>query len=106
MYMNYFEIGKRIAKRRKKLMLTQVEVEKRAALSPRYLSNIERGKSIPSIDVLVRVADVLDMTPDEVLIGTERGGASEQAAELMKHMSQEQQKQALNFLLWLRDQGK
>ena len=107
MYINYLEIGRRIAKRRKKLMLTQVEVERRADLSPRYLSNIERGKSIPSIDVLIRVADVLRMTPDEVLIGVDHGsGAAEQAAELMKYMPKAQQEQALNFILWLKDQGK
>lgn len=111
MYMNYAEIGRRIAKRRKKLMLTQVEVEAKADLSPRYLSNIERGKSVPSIDVLMQVADVLHMTPDEVLIGAEGDGqtgktTAEQAANLMKYMPQEQQEEILNFILWLKEQKK
>ena len=51
MYMDYTEIGRRIAQKRRKLLLTQAEVEAKADLSPRYLSNIERGRSIPSIDV-------------------------------------------------------
>lgn len=71
MYMNYAEIGRRIAQKRRKLLLTQAEVEAKAELSPRYLSNIERGRSIPSIDVLMQIADVLHMTPDEVLLGAD-----------------------------------
>ena len=50
MYMDYAEIGRRIAQKRRKLLLTQAEVEAKAELSPRYLSNIERGRSIPSIN--------------------------------------------------------
>ena len=42
MYMDYTEIGRRIAQKRRKLLLTQAEVEAKADLSPRYLSNIER----------------------------------------------------------------
>lgn len=72
MYMNYAEIGRRIAKRRRQMLLTQAEVEARANLSPRYLSNIERGRSIPSIDVLMQITNVLQMTPDEVLLRRRR----------------------------------
>ncbi len=39
MYMDYAEIGRRIAQKRRKLLLTQAEVEAKAELSPRYLSN-------------------------------------------------------------------
>ena len=111
MYMNYAEIGSRLAEKRKKLMLTQVEVEEKAGLSRRYLSNIERGRSIPSIDVLMQVADILHMTPDEVLIGAvperRRGRtAAEKAARLLRRMAPEQQEQALNFIQWLEEQKK
>ena len=49
MEINYEEIGKRIARRRKELGLKQSEVEEKADLSQKYLSNIERSISIPSI---------------------------------------------------------
>lgn len=92
-------------------MLTQVEVEAKADLSPRYLSNIERGKSVPSIDVLMQVADVLHMTPDEVLLGADderrkNKTTIDQVADLMKYMSQEQQKEILKYILWLKEQEK
>ena len=107
MYMNYAEIGRRIAQKRRKLLLTQAEVEAKAELSPRYLSNIERGRSIPSIDVLMQIADVLHMTPDEVLLGAytmSQGGLDRKFAVGLKQLNREQQEQALSFITWLGSQ--
>ena len=64
MDLDYKEIGKRIARRRKELGLKQSEVEERADLSQKYLSNIERSISIPSIEVIMRLAVALDTTTD------------------------------------------
>lgn len=72
MKLDYNEIGKRIAKRRKNLKLKQAEVEERANIGYKYLSNIERGKSIPSTEVIMRLAMALNTTPDEFLVGTVR----------------------------------
>lgn len=47
MTIDYTEIGKRIARRRKALGLKQSEVEEKAGLGQKYLSNIERSISIP-----------------------------------------------------------
>lgn len=77
MNLDYCEIGKRIARRRKRLGLTQAEVEERAELSYKYLSNIERGISIPSTEVIMRLAIALDTTPDEFLVGAVRNEADE-----------------------------
>ena len=52
MEIDYKEIGRRIARRRKELKLTQFEVEEQADLGQKYLSNIERSISIPSIEVI------------------------------------------------------
>ena len=72
MTLDYGEIGKRIARRRKELGLKQSEVEEKADLSYKYLSNIERSVSIPSLEVIMRLAAALDTTPDELLVGTLR----------------------------------
>ena len=104
MYMDSTEIGRRIAQKRRKLLLTQAEVEAKAELSPRYLSNIERGRSIPSIDVLMQIADVLHMTPDEVLLGADgmqKGELSGQLEAKLKRLDKKQQEQALSFITWL-----
>lgn len=77
MKLDYCEIGRRIARRRKSLGLKQAEVEERAELSYKYLSNIERGISIPSTEVIMRLAIALDTTPDEFLVGAVRNETDE-----------------------------
>ena len=70
MKLDYSEIGRRIAKRRRELKLTQAAVEERADIGYKYLSSVERGISIPSTEVIMRLAIALDTTPDEFLVGT------------------------------------
>ena len=48
MELDYTEIGKRIAKRRKELGLRQAQLSEMVDISDPYLSNIERAVSIPS----------------------------------------------------------
>jgi len=69
MRLDYQEIGRRIAQRRRALGLKQAEVEERAELGYKYLSNIERGISVPSTEVIMRLAAALDTTPDSFLVG-------------------------------------
>lgn len=107
MEIDYKEIGKRIARRRKELKLKQFEVEERADLSQKYLSNIERSISIPSIEVIMRLAAALDTTPDEFLVGTLHQDTTEEwknVSELLRNMSPKQLLIAKNFLSWLSEQ--
>lgn len=90
MELDYFEIGKRIARRRKDLGLKQTEVCERAGINDKYLSCIERATSIPSLDVVMRLSFALDCTPDEFLIGTVKYDDDEQwrdVAELLRNMN-------------------
>ncbi len=106
-YMEYKEIGRRIAERRKKLRMTQAEVEDRANLSRKYLSNIEHGRSVPSIDVLMQIADVLHSTPNEFLLGADLTGRSELAAALtsdIQRLPEDKQAIAKSFIGWLEEQ--
>ncbi len=56
MALDYTQIGKRIAKRRKELKLTQAKVAELADIGEKYLSSIERAYSIPSTEVVMRIA--------------------------------------------------
>lgn len=69
MEVDYKEIGRRIARRRKYLGYTQLEVCEKAELSDKYLSCIERARSIPSVSVLMKLTQVLETTPDALLLG-------------------------------------
>lgn len=72
MELDYKLIGRRIARRRKVLGLKQAEVEERADIGFKYLSVIERGFSVPSTEVIMRLAVALETTPDEFLVGATR----------------------------------
>ncbi|MCI9375395.1 MAG: helix-turn-helix transcriptional regulator, partial [Oscillibacter sp.] len=55
-------IGKRVRRCRKRLKLTQMKVAEMADISENYLSNIERAVSIPSTEVIMRLALALGTT--------------------------------------------
>ena len=103
MELDYQEIGKRIARRRKKLKLKQAAVEEKADLGYKYLSSIETGKSIPSTEVIMRLAIALDTTPDEFLVGTARHGEEtwRDVAEALRTLSPEQLELTRSFIHWV-----
>ena len=107
MTLDYTEIGKRIARRRKELGLKQSEVEEKADLGYKYLSNIERSISIPSVEVIMRLAVALDTTPDEFLIGTLSHDNQEwkNISEMLRPMNAKQLSLAKSFLTWLSNQS-
>lgn len=106
MELDYSEIGRRIARRRKELGLRQVQVCEKAGINDKYLSCIERATSIPSLEVVMKLALALDTTPDEFLTGTIRYENEEwrDVAELLHNMSNGQLSLAKSFLQWLSTQ--
>lgn len=101
---DYREIGRRIARRRKTLGLKQYAVEEAAGIGYKYLSSIERGLSIPSTEVIMRLAMALDTTPDTFLVGAVRredGQRWKAVAERLRTMDSRQLDLAESFLTWL-----
>lgn len=103
MELDYSLIGKRIAQRRKDLGLKQVEVCERAGINDKYLSCIERATSIPSLEVVMKLALALDTAPDTFLVGSIRHENDEwrNIVESMRTMSAKQLDLAKSFLAWL-----
>ena len=106
MALDYTQIGKRIAKRRKELKLTQAKVAELADIGEKYLSSSERAYSIPSTEVVMRIAVALETTPDEFLVGTARyeDGGWKNVAEMLRGMNEKQLGLARSFLSWLSEQ--
>ncbi|MBQ6859576.1 MAG: helix-turn-helix transcriptional regulator, partial [Clostridia bacterium] len=104
--LDYSEIGKRIARKRKALGLRQVQVCECAGINDKYLSCIERATSIPSLEVIMKLALALDTTPDEFLVGTIRYENDEwrNVADLLRGMNKKQLAFAKSFLNWLSSQ--
>lgn len=107
MELDYTEIGQRIARRRRMLGLRQIEVCEKAGISDKYLSSIERAVSIPSLEVVMKLALALDTTPDEFLTGSIRHECDQwrDVAEMMRGMSPKQLELARSFLTWLSNQN-
>ena len=62
--MDVMKIGAFIKSQRTEINLTQKELAQRAGIDFRFLGNIERGISKPSVDTLVKIARALDMPLD------------------------------------------
>ena len=106
MELDYAEIGKRIAKRRKELGLKQAQVCERAGINDKYLSCIERATSIPSLEVVMRLALALDCTPNDFLTGCVRydGEKWREVSEMLRNLNPQKLELAKSFLLWLNGQ--
>lgn len=72
MHIDFNELGLRIKKRRRELGLKQNELSEMMGISNNYLSNIENGHSIPSLEVFSDICIKLKITPDLLLLGVIR----------------------------------
>lgn len=104
MALDYSMIGRRIAARRRALGLKQVQVCERCDINSNYLSNIERAKSIPSLEVFVRICQALDVTSDELLSGAFHREETErwkEVAEKLRNLDEKQLELADHFITWV-----
>lgn len=64
---DFHAIGNKLLAIRKRMGLTQAEVAEAAGLSDRTYADIERGTVNMRIETVLRICQVLHITPDEVL---------------------------------------
>ena len=104
---DHAKIGKLIKRRREKLDLTQAVLAERCEITEQYVSNIERAVSIPSTEVIMRLAIALDTTPDTFLVGSARREDERwrAVAERLRTMDSRQLDLAESFLTWLSEQN-
>lgn len=103
-YVDYKEVGKRISERRRELGLKQWQVEQKAELSDKYLSNIERATSVLSVDVLMKLCNVLQTTPDALLLGAvadEENDYLQSITNRLRQMSSKQARLTLSLMDWI-----
>lgn len=106
-YVDYKEVGRRIAARRRELGLKQWQVNEIAGLSDKYLSNIERATSVLSVDVLMKLCYALNTTPDYLLLGTAVNEQRDYIKEInnkAEELSQQQARLALSLMDWILSQ--
>jgi len=79
--------------RRKELGMTQEKLAEQIGISKNHLSNIERGKNLPTVPLLFKLCDAMGATPDYYLLGKLSVGG-EDLVELIGSMPGPQQDQA------------
>lgn len=83
---DFHAIGNRLLTIRKKLGLTQAEVAEAAGLSDRTYADIERGTVNMRIETVLRICNVLHITPDEILT-EDHSSATVREQELLDRLS-------------------
>lgn len=63
------EVGQRLKQRRLGLKLTQEEVAEKMGITRQTMSNWENGKSYPDIERVIRLAELYQLSLDELLKG-------------------------------------
>ena len=82
MSLNYSLIGMRVKEVRKQNQITQAQLAELTNLSISYISHIETGVKRASLESVVRIANALGVTVDQVLNGNQTGNPNEYKSEL------------------------
>ncbi|MBQ7087638.1 MAG: helix-turn-helix transcriptional regulator [Clostridia bacterium] len=64
---DYLKLGKRIKKARIDKNMTQAQLAEKLELSNNYISSIERGNAIPSLETFIAICNALEVTSDMLL---------------------------------------
>jgi transcriptional regulator with XRE-family HTH domain len=81
MPINYSLIGRRIKEMRTSKRITQAVLAEAIDMSVQYISLIESGKKQVSLNALVRIAGVLEVTVNDLLLGNQDLSAKEYSRE-------------------------
>ena len=90
MNVDYKKLGYRLKIAREKKKLTQEELAEKTGVTNNYISNIERNKSIPSLETVVKICNVLDITPDYLVLDSlysSTGYLHDEISELLQQCS-------------------
>ncbi len=67
--MNYELLGKHIRNRRKEKKYTLEQLAEKLDVSTTFIGQIERAKGIPSLETLIKIANILEISIDSLLFG-------------------------------------
>lgn len=72
---------------RKVVGLTQLQLSEKSGLAKSTISGIENGRFIPSEDGMEKLAEILDVSIEEMMMKKLEDKSAEQSEELQKHTS-------------------
>lgn len=66
--MNYELLGKNIKKYRGIRRMTQKKLAEEIGCADNYITSLEKGRNCPSLEIFMRIVDVLNVTPNQLLV--------------------------------------
>ena len=84
------EMGQRILVRRKALRMTQEEMSEKLGVSPQMISNLELGKKAIRPENLAKVCELLGLSADYVLTGSNTQTAVDAVAQKLTRLTAEE----------------
>lgn len=95
--LNYIKIGLRIKNKRKELKLTQEKLSEIIDVSPSYISEIERGSSICSLQTISNIANTLNTNLDYLVFGINLKNSDITFTELLNSIPKKNQSLFINL---------
>lgn len=77
--LNDVEIGKRLRKQRDSLHLTREQVAEMMDITPKFISDIERGEKSMALGTLYKFMQIYNMSADYILTGDEESNGEKLA---------------------------
>ena len=99
--MNQKAVGRRIKVARENKRMTQEQLAEVANLSPMHVSVIERGVKLPKLETLINIANILDVSADELLqdvVHNQTKLHASEATTLISQLSRDDQRRVLAAL--------
>jgi len=99
--MNKIVLGQRIREARKKNNMTQEKLAEKADIGVMYLGEIERGKKMPSLKILCKIIEALDISADYLLrdvLQTGKNYIFDDITVKMADLTPQQRKTAVDIL--------
>ena len=93
--MDRIALGRRIREARNKLRFTQEVLAEKADIAVTYLGEIERGEKTPSLDVLINIAESLQVSCDYLLRDSVEAGTVYVDADISRKLSSLTRKQRI-----------
>lgn len=84
--MDYVDLGRRIRVRRQHLGLTQEQLAKEMGVSTSFMGHIERGTRKASLETLVQLANVMDVSIDGLLSASLNRGNDTKRQKAMRDL--------------------
>ena len=82
MAVDYESIGKRIKHYRTEKRLSQEELGEAVSVNSQHVSNIELGRRYPSLELIISIANALDVSADDLLTDNLKHSSSPVGTEI------------------------